>query len=149
MIDAQRELELLIRARHPFVAMHGADEARVEAVLRGVDMFDCVLPTRSGRHGQAYTSVGRVNLMNGRYAAQDAPLDPHCDCVACTTVSRAYLRHLFKAGEQLGKRLASIHNLTYYQRLLSRARAAIENGTFREFYKRRLAAWSTTKDTAG
>jgi len=98
----------------------------VEAVLRGVDLFDCVLPTRAGRHGAAYTSVGRVNLMNGRYAEQDAPLDPNCDCVACMTVSRAYLRHLFKAGEQLGKRLCSIHNLTYYQRLVARLRTSIQ-----------------------
>lgn len=98
----------------------------VEGVFRGVDLFDCVLPTRSGRHGQCYTSVGRVNLMNGRYADQDAPLDPACSCVACTTVSRAYLRHLFKAGEQLGKRLASVHNLTYYQGLVARLRTAIQ-----------------------
>ncbi len=97
----------------------------VEAVFRGVDLFDCVLPTRSGRHGQAYTSVGRVNLMNGRYAEQDEPLDPACGCVACTTVSRAYLRHLFKCGEQLGKRLVSVHNLTYYQGLVRRLREGI------------------------
>ncbi len=100
----------------------------VEAVFRGIDLFDCVLPTRSGRHGQAYTSVGRVNLMNGRYAEQDEPLDPACDCMACTTVSRGYLRHLFKCGEQLGKRLASEHNLTYYQGLVGRLRAAIRAG---------------------
>ncbi len=100
----------------------------VEAVLRGVDLFDCVLPTRSGRHGQCYTSVGRVNLMNGRYAEQDEPLDPACDCMACATVSRAYLRHLFKCDEQLGKRLASLHNLTYYQSLVRRLREGILAG---------------------
>lgn len=100
----------------------------VESVLRGVDMFDCVLPTRSGRHGQAYTSVGRLNLKNRGYADQDLPLDPACDCLACRTASRAYLRHLIKCEEMLGLRLVSLHNLHYYQHLVARLRTAIRGG---------------------
>lgn len=97
----------------------------VDAVLRGVDLFDCVLPTRSGRHGQAYTSVGRLNFKNRGYAEQDEPIDPACDCLACRTVSRAYVRHLVKCGELLARRLLSHHNLAYYQRLVRRLRQAI------------------------
>jgi queuine tRNA-ribosyltransferase len=100
----------------------------VDAVLRGVDLFDCVLPTRSGRHGHAYTSVGRVNLKNGRYAADDSPLDPACDCPACSGPTRAYLRHLVKANELLAARWISEHNLTYYHRLLGRVRSAVVAG---------------------
>jgi len=97
----------------------------VEAVLRGVDLFDCVLPTRSGRHGQAYTSVGRTNFRNRRWAESDEPIDPNCDCLACRTTSRAYMRHLIKCDELLGRRLLSHHNLHYYQRLVRRLRTAI------------------------
>lgn len=100
----------------------------VEAVLRGVDLFDCVLPTRSGRHGQAYTSVGRLNFKNRGYAEQDLPIDPACDCLACRTVSRAYVRHLVKCGELLARRLLSHHNLHYYQGLVRRLREAIVAG---------------------
>ncbi len=98
----------------------------VDAVLRGVDMFDCVLPTRAGRHHQAYTSTGRRNLRNAGYALDDGPIDPACDCPACTDFSRAYLRHLCKAGEPLGKRLLTLHNLAYYHRLMRRLRTAIQ-----------------------
>jgi len=100
----------------------------VQAVLRGVDLFDCVLPTRSGRHGQAFTSVGRLNLRNARFAEDPAPLDPACDCAACTTFTRSYLRHLVKAEELLGRRLLSVHNLSYYQRLVRRLGEAIAAG---------------------
>jgi len=100
----------------------------VDAVLRGVDLFDCVLPTRSGRHGQAYTSVGRTNFRNRRWAEVDDVIDPACDCLACRTTSRAYMRHLIKCDELLGRRLLSHHNLRYYQRLMQRLRAAIEVG---------------------
>jgi len=97
----------------------------VEAVVRGVDLFDCVLPTRSGRHGQAYTSVGRTNFRNRRWAESDEPIDPSCDCLCCRTVSRAYMRHLIKCDELLGRRLLSHHNLHYYQHLVRRLRAAV------------------------
>lgn len=99
-----------------------------EAVLRGVDMFDCVLPTRAGRHTQAYTWEGRRNLRNARYADDPTPLDATCDGPCCTQFSRAYLRHLAKSQELLGKRLLTLHNIRFYQRLVSALRAAILTG---------------------
>ncbi|GBC99583.1 Queuine tRNA-ribosyltransferase [bacterium HR17] len=104
-----------------------ADIAR--AVALGVDMFDCVLPTRLGRTGTAFTAQGRLNLRNARYATALEPLDPTCDCVTCRRYSRAYLRHLFKAGEATGPRLLTYHNLHFYLRLMDRLRAAIVAGT--------------------
>ncbi len=96
-----------------------------DAVIRGVDMFDCVLPTRAGRHAQAYTWDGRRNLRNAAYARDTSPIDPSCPCRACATFSRGYLRHLVKAEEQLAGRLLTEHNLTFYQQLVGRLRAAI------------------------
>jgi len=100
----------------------------VEAVMRGVDLFDCVLPTRAGRHGQAYTSEGRRNLRNSPYQKDDSPLDPNCPCSTCSQYTRAYLHHLVRTEEMLGKRLLSLHNLTYFHRLLARLRSAISEG---------------------
>jgi queuine tRNA-ribosyltransferase len=100
----------------------------VGAVKRGVDLFDCVVPTRSGRTGQAFTRDGALNLRNARHADDPAPLDPHCHCPACTGFSRAYLHHLTKAGEILGAMLLTTHNLTYYADLMADLRAAIGNG---------------------
>jgi queuine tRNA-ribosyltransferase len=100
----------------------------VRAVRRGIDLFDCVLPTRAGRHGQAYTSVGKLNLRNGRYTAEKGPVDPACACPCCLRFDRAYLRHLVKAEERLAERLLSVHNLAYYLGLLARVRAAIVAG---------------------
>ena len=97
----------------------------VDAILLGVDLFDCVLPTRAGRHGQAYTSVGRKNLKNAAYTEDPGPLDPDCRCGTCTTYSQAYLRHLVKCDEILGKRLLSLHNVWFYQALVRDLRAAI------------------------
>ena len=96
-----------------------------DAVAAGVDLFDCVLPTRAGRHGQAYTSEGRRNLRNARYRSDPAPLDPACACACCRTFSRGTLRHLVHAEELLGKRLLALHNLTFYQDLVRRLRSAI------------------------
>jgi queuine tRNA-ribosyltransferase len=101
----------------------------VEAVARGVDMFDCVLPTRSGRHGQAWTREGPVNLKIARFAEDDTPLDPTLDCPASRDYSRAYLHHLVKSGEVLGQILLSWHNLAFYQDLMRRLREAIRAGT--------------------
>ena len=100
----------------------------VGAVLRGVDMFDCVLPTRSGRTGQAFTRTGALNLRNARHADDPAPLDAGCRCPACTGYSRAYLHHLVKAGEILASMLLTRHNLTYYAELMARLRTAIRRG---------------------
>jgi queuine tRNA-ribosyltransferase len=96
-----------------------------DAVAAGVDLFDCVLPTRAGRHGQAYTSEGRRNLRNARYRSDPEPLDPACACPCCRTFSRGALRHLVQAEELLGKRLLALHNLTFYESLVARLRSAI------------------------
>jgi queuine tRNA-ribosyltransferase len=105
----------------------------VGAVKRGVDMFDCVLPTRSGRTGQAFTRGGTLNLRNARHADDPAPLDPECRCPACTGFSRAYLHHLTKAGEILASMLLTAHNLTYYADLTAALRVAIREGRLAEF----------------
>jgi queuine tRNA-ribosyltransferase len=105
----------------------------VKAVQRGVDMFDCVLPTRSGRTSQAFTRRGQVNLRNARHADDPRPLDEHCACPACDGFSRAYLQHLVKAGEMLGAMLLTWHNLHYYQELMAGLRAAIEAGGLEDF----------------
>ncbi len=111
----------------------------VRGVLCGVDMFDCVLPTRVGRNGTAYTSGGKVNLKNARYGDDLRPLDPECDCEVCRTHTRAYLRHLYKAGEILAARSLSYHNLHLYLRLMESIREAIRAGRFREWAEQFLA----------
>jgi len=111
----------------------GSPEDIVEAVARGVDMFDCVLPTRLGRNGGLFTDEGRVNIRAARFAEADAPVDPDCDCLACRRFPAAYLHHLFRNEEMLGYRLATIHNLRYLARLIGRIRCAIEEGRFQEF----------------
>ncbi len=112
----------------------------VEAVCRGVDMFDCVLPTRNARTGFLYTATGVVKIRNARYRDDTAPLEEGCDCYTCAHYSRAYLRHLDKCGEILGSRLNTIHNLRYYQRLMEGLRAAIEAGTLAEYRRAFYAA---------
>src|SRR5690606_4136673 len=102
----------------------------VEGIARGVDLFDCVAATRNGRHGSAWTSGGRVNIKAAGHRFSDAPLDPACDCETCTRFSRAYIRHLFMAGEMLGLRLVSIHNVRFLIRLAAEARSRILEGTF-------------------
>ncbi len=111
----------------------GKPDDIVGAVRRGVDMFDCVLPTRSGRNGQAWTPRGPVNLRNARHADDHRPLDETCPCPACSDYSRAYLHHLIKAGEILGMMLVTWHNLTYYQKLMAGLRGAIETGSLDDF----------------
>jgi queuine tRNA-ribosyltransferase len=105
----------------------------VESVWRGVDMFDCVIPTRSGRHGQAWSDAGPLNITNARFAEDTSPLDETLDCPASRDYSKAYLHHLFKAGELLGQTLLSWHNLAYYQALMARLRAAIAEGRLGAF----------------
>ncbi len=107
----------------------------VEAVMRGVDMFDCVIPTRHARNGQLFTSRGVVKTRHARYTDDTSPPDPDCDCYTCRNYSLAYLRHLEKCGEILGPRLATIHNLYYYQKLMQRIRAAIEDGSLNSLYE--------------
>jgi queuine tRNA-ribosyltransferase len=108
----------------------GFPEDIVAAIARGIDMFDCVAPTRQGRTGAAFTREGRVNVENARFAEDERPLDPECGCMVCATWSRAYLRHLFKSGEMLGPRLLSHHNIAFLNDLTAQARAAIAAGEF-------------------
>ena len=106
----------------------------LEAVSRGVDLFDCVMPTRNARHGQIYTWEGIRNLNNARYATDASPLDPQCGCPTCQKYSRAYIRHLLRAGEMLGMRLCVIHNLYFYNTLMERIREELDAGTFTAFH---------------
>jgi queuine tRNA-ribosyltransferase len=122
----------------------GTPDDLIQAVALGVDMFDCVMPTRSGRTAQAFTRQGRLNLRNARHAEDPGPLDPACRCPACADMSRAYLHHLVKAGEMLGAMLLTEHNLTYYQDLMSEMRAAITAGSFRDSAARMTAGWRQT-----
>jgi queuine tRNA-ribosyltransferase len=121
----------------------GTPEDLVEAVLRGVDMFDCVMPTRNARNGWLFTRFGDVKLKNARYKSDTGALDPECACYTCRNFSRAYLHHLHKVGEILGSRLNTIHNLYFYQELMASLRNAIEEGrldNFAEEFKRRRRA---------
>ena len=117
----------------------GTPRDLVEAVSRGVDLFDCVLPTRNGRNAAAFTSRGMLRLRNLQYQRDPSPLDAECDCPACRGYSRAYLRHLFIAGEMLGPILLSLHNVSYYQRLVREMRLAILEGRFAAFCAVHLA----------
>lgn len=120
----------LMPPEHPRYLMGvGTPVDIAEAVSRGVDLFDCVMPTRHARNGHLFTSQGVVRIRNACYADDTAPLDPDCDCYTCTHYSLAYLRHLEKCNEMLGPRLGTLHNLHYYQRLMMRLRAAIDAGT--------------------
>ena len=114
----------------------GKPDDLVGAVERGVDMFDCVLPTRSGRNGQAFTWAGPLNLRNAQHAEDTGPLDPRCTCPTCASYSRAYLHHLQKAGEILGAMLVTEHNLSFYQQLMQAMREAIRDARFGEFSAR-------------
>ena len=118
----------------------GTPDDLVQAVALGIDMFDCVMPTRAGRHGQAYTRFGRFNLKNARFARDERPLDAASDCPAARDYSRAYLHHLVKTGEMLGSMLLSWVNVAYYQALMAEMRAAIEEGRFEAFRTQFAAA---------
>jgi queuine tRNA-ribosyltransferase len=119
----------------------GRPDDLIEAVARGIDMFDCVMPTRDGRHGRAFTRFGAVNLRNSRHAADPRPLDEQSPCEAARNYSRAYLHHLMRADEMLGAMLLSEINLAYYQELMQGIRAAIGAGTFADFKAETAAAW--------
>lgn len=108
----------------------------LEAVLRGVDLFDCVMPSRNARHGHLNTWGGVLNIKNLKYERDERPIDPECDCPVCQSFSRAYLRHLFKADEMLGMRLAVMHNLYFYNRLMERIRQALDEGAYAAFHAR-------------
>jgi queuine tRNA-ribosyltransferase len=124
----------------------GSPEDLVNAVGRGVDMFDCVLPTRLGRNGSLFTDEGRVNVKNARYREDGGPVDAECDCTMCSRFSMAYVHHLFRNEELLGYRLASIHNIRYLVRLTERMRGAIGEGRFREFAGEFLGGYRAVDD---
>lgn len=111
----------------------------LEAVDRGVDFFDCVYPSRNGRHGHVYTNQGKLNLFNAKYELDDAPIEEGCQCPACRTYSRAYIRHLLKAKEMLGMRLCVLHNLYFYNNMMEEIREAIEEGRYKEYKREKLA----------
>jgi queuine tRNA-ribosyltransferase len=105
----------------------------IEAVSRGVDFFDCVMPSRNGRHGKLFTWEGTVNILNQKYETDDRPISESCNCPVCRSFSRAYLRHLFKADEVLALRFAVLHNLYFYNELMAKIRETLDDGTFAEF----------------
>ena len=119
----------------------GTPENILEAVERGIDFFDCVLPARNGRHGHVYTSQGKLNLLNAHHQLEDIPIDTSCNCPTCKHHTRAYIRHLFKAKEMLALRLCVLHNLYFYNHLMADIRQAIENGYFDTFKTQCLQAW--------
>ncbi|NJM29806.1 MAG: tRNA guanosine(34) transglycosylase Tgt [Rhizobiales bacterium] len=119
----------------------GTPEDLLESVARGIDMFDCVMPTRSGRHGQAFTRFGKINIRNARHAGDPRPLDPESPCPALSRYSRAYLHHLIRSGELLGMMLLSWANIAYYQSLMQGMRAAIAEGTFEDFRAKTKEQW--------
>ena len=110
----------------------------LEAVDRGVDFFDCVYPTRNGRHGHVYTNQGKLNMFNKKYELDYRPIEEGCQCPACRSYSRAYIRHLLKAKEMLGMRLCVLHNLYFYNTMMSEIRQAIEEGNYKEYKKRKI-----------
>lgn len=107
----------------------------LEAVHRGVDLFDCVMPSRNARHGHAFTNEGVRNMLNAKYTLDNQPIDPTCDCPVCRKFSRAYIHHLFKAGEMLAMRLTVMHNLYFYNNLMERIRNALDEDRFEAFYQ--------------
>lgn len=114
----------------------------IEAVARGVDFFDCVMPARNARHARLFTWEGAINLKNAKYITDDSPIDPHCDCPVCRRYSRAYIRHLFVAEEMLAMRLSVMHNLYFYNKLMEKIRQSLDEGRFEDFrreYSEKLA----------
>jgi queuine tRNA-ribosyltransferase len=138
---------LLPRDKPRYLMGVGTPRDLLEAISRGIDLFDCVIPTRNGRNALAFTDRGPLKMRNVRHQRDPSPIAPDCPCPACR-VSRGYVRHLFMAGEMLGPILLSVHNVTYYQRLVREARIAIEQGEFLRFMQTRLAGWRAGDDRA-
>ncbi len=148
--EPTEEMYRIIEAVEPFMPVDkirylmgvGTPANILESVSRGVDLFDCVMPSRNARHGHAFTWQGCRNLLNAKYALDEAPLDENCGCPTCRNHSRAYLHHLFKAGEMLAMRLTVMHNLYFYNTLLSKIREALDEGSFGAFYQANVEALS-------
>ena len=124
----------------------GSPEDLFEGVSRGIDMFDCVLPTRVARNGSLFTTKGRVNISNARFTKMAEAIDPECDCYCCRTFSASYLHHLFNAKELLSYRLATLHNLTFVHNLMSKIRTSISKGTFDSYKSEFLSGYQTTNE---
>jgi len=116
----------------------GTPENILEAVERGVDFFDCVLPARNGRHANVYTNAGKLNLMNAKYEVDDSPISLECDCPVCKNYTRAYIRHLFKAKEMLAMRLCVMHNLYFFNTMMEEIRQAIYDGKYSEYKSKKI-----------
>ncbi len=144
--ESAEEMYRVIEAVEPFMPKDkprylmgvGTPVNILEAVERGVDFFDCVMPSRNARHGTIFTSEGILNIMNAKYERDELPLDPKCNCPTCRNFSRSYIRHLFKAKEMLAMRLAVIHNLYFYNNMMAEIRDALDNDTFDTYKKDRV-----------
>ena len=123
----------------------GSLDMLFDGISKGIDMFDCVLPTRIARHGALMTSRGRINILNAKYKYDFSPIDDECDCYACKNFTKAYLHHLFKAGEEFGKTLASIHNIRFLIRNMEMAREAIKQDRFEEFRKETMEKFGSER----
>ena len=145
--ESHEEMHRILEAVVPYLPIEkptylmgvGTPANILEAVDRGVDFFDCVYPSRNGRHGHVYTNQGKLNLFNAKYELDDTPIEEGCQCPACRTYSRAYIRHLLKAKEMLGMRLCVLHNLYFYNNMMEEIRAAIEAGRYKEYKREKLA----------
>jgi queuine tRNA-ribosyltransferase len=144
MMRAAESAEPLLPRDKPRYAMGlGTPPQMLEMIARGMDMFDCVLPTRLARNGTAFTAIGTLNLKNAEFALDKRPVEENCECPACREFSRGYIRHLIKAEEILGLRLITLHNLHFYLNLMNRARTEIERGMFDQFQKAFVAEYKT------
>jgi queuine tRNA-ribosyltransferase len=144
MMRAVEWAEPFLPANKPRYAMGlGTPPQLLELIARGMDMFDCVLPTRLARNGTAFTATGTVNLKNAEFILDKNPIGENCACYTCHEFSRGYIRHLIKAEEILGLRLITLHNLHFYLHLMNRARTEIEKGTFNQFRKTFVAEYKT------
>jgi queuine tRNA-ribosyltransferase len=144
MMRAVESAEPFLPKDKPRYAMGlGTPPQLLEMIARGMDMFDCVLPTRLARNGTAFITTGTINLKNAEFALDKRAIEENCDCYACREFSRGYIRHLIKAEEILGLRLVTIHNLHFYLDLMRQAREQIQNGTFNDFRKRFVSNYTT------
>jgi queuine tRNA-ribosyltransferase len=149
--EPEEEMMRAVEASEPFLPKDrpryamglGTPPQMLEIIARGIDMFDCVLPTRLARNGTAFTSEGTLNLKNAEFALQKEPIENDCKCPACAEFSRGYIRHLIKAEEILGLRLITLHNLHFYLDLMRKTHTAIQNGAFDEFRTEFVAGYKT------
>ena len=151
--ESHEDMYRIIEATVPYLPVEkptylmgvGTPQNILEAVERGVDFFDCVYPSRNGRHGHVYTNHGKLNLFNQKYELDDRPIEEGCQCPACRRYSRAYIRHLLKAKEMLGMRLCVLHNLYFYNQMMQEIRDALDEGRFAEYKKQKLAGMEENK----